>query len=216
VHRHRLHRSPRRGNDRRRARVRHSRYRPRHPAGIARDAVRAVPPAAERARLRVLRLRPRTFDLPQAGRSDARRAPGRDRIDRDPVLLHAGSSDRRIRRDALRLAPGMPTFLHVVGARPNFMKAAPVLAAGRARGVTQILVHTGQHYDQAMSDAFFEDLELPAPDENLGVGSGTHAEQTARIMLGFEPVLDRRKPDWVVVYGDVNSTVACALVAANN
>ena len=108
----------------------------------------------------------------------------------------------------------MPTLLHVVGARPNFMKAAPVLAAGRARGVTQILVHTGQHYDQAMSDAFFADLDLPVPDENLGVGSGTHAEQTARIMLGFEPVLDRRKPDWVVVYGDVNSTVACALVAA--
>jgi UDP-N-acetylglucosamine 2-epimerase (non-hydrolysing) len=109
----------------------------------------------------------------------------------------------------------MPTFLHVVGARPNFMKAAPVLAAGRARrGVTQILVHTGQHYDQAMSDAFFEDLDLPRADENLGVGSGTHAEQTARIMLGFEPVLDRWRPDWVVVYGDVNSTVACALVAA--
>jgi UDP-N-acetylglucosamine 2-epimerase (non-hydrolysing) len=109
----------------------------------------------------------------------------------------------------------MPTLLHVVGARPNFIKAAPVLAAGRARrGVTQLLVHTGQHYDQAMSDAFFADLELPPPDENLGVGSGSHAEQTARTMLGFEPVLDRRKPDWVVVYGDVNSTVACALVAA--
>lgn len=109
----------------------------------------------------------------------------------------------------------MPTLLHVVGARPNFMKAAPVLAAGRRRaGVTQLLVHTGQHYDRSMSDAFFDDLGLPRPDEHLGVGSGTHAEQTARIMLGFEPVLLRHRPDWVVVYGDVNSTVACALVAA--
>ena len=105
----------------------------------------------------------------------------------------------------------MTTLLHVVGARPNFMKAAPVIAA--AQRVRQVLVHTGQHYDQAMSQAFFTDLELPEPDENLGVGSGTHAEQTARIMLGFEPVLNRYRPDWVVVYGDVNSTVACALVA---
>lgn len=108
----------------------------------------------------------------------------------------------------------MTSLLHVVGARPNFMKVAPVLRAGAARGFEQTLVHTGQHYDAAMSDSFFTDLELPQPDENLGVGSGTHAEQTARIMLGFEPVLDRYHPDWVVVYGDVNSTVACALVAA--
>jgi UDP-N-acetylglucosamine 2-epimerase (non-hydrolysing) len=106
-------------------------------------------------------------------------------------------------------------LMHVVGARPNFMKVAPVLRAGAAiPGLTQILVHTGQHYDPAMSDSFFRDLELPAPDENLGVGSGTHAEQTARIMIAFEPVLDRHAPDWVVVYGDVNSTVACALVAS--
>jgi UDP-N-acetylglucosamine 2-epimerase (non-hydrolysing) len=105
-------------------------------------------------------------------------------------------------------------LLHVVGARPNFMKAAPVLAAGRRAELTQVLVHTGQHYDAGMSDAFFRDLALPAPDENLGVGSGSHAEQTARIMLGFEPVLDRHRPDCVLVYGDVNSTVACALVAA--
>ncbi len=108
----------------------------------------------------------------------------------------------------------MTTLLHVVGARPNFMKVSPVLAAGKRAGLRQILVHTGQHYDAAMSDAFFTDLGLPAPDENLGVGSGTHAEQTARIMMAFEPVLDRHRPDWVVVYGDVNSTVACALVAA--
>jgi UDP-N-acetylglucosamine 2-epimerase (non-hydrolysing) len=106
-------------------------------------------------------------------------------------------------------------LLHVVGARPNFMKVAPVLRAGaHVPGLAQVLVHTGQHYDPAMSDSFFNDLGLPDPDENLGVGSGTHAEQTARIMLAFEPVLDRHLPDWIVVYGDVNSTVACALVAS--
>ncbi len=108
----------------------------------------------------------------------------------------------------------MTTLLHVVGARPNFMKVAPVLAAGTTAGYRQILVHTGQHYDARMSDSFFTDLGLPPPDENLGVGSGSHAEQTARIMLAFEPVLDRYRPDWLVVYGDVNSTVATALVAA--
>jgi UDP-N-acetylglucosamine 2-epimerase (non-hydrolysing) len=106
-------------------------------------------------------------------------------------------------------------LLHVVGARPNFMKVAPVLRAGSAHpGLEQVLVHTGQHYDPGMSDTFFRDLELPAPDENLEVGSGSHAEQTARIMVAFEPVLDWHRPDWVLVYGDVNSTVACALVAA--
>lgn len=108
----------------------------------------------------------------------------------------------------------MPTWLHVVGARPNFMKVAPVFSAGAERGVRQILVHTGQHYDAAMSETFFRDLGLPEPDHNLGVGSGSHAAQTARIMLGFEPVLDQVRPDWVVVYGDVNSTIACALVAS--
>ncbi|MDX2058879.1 MAG: UDP-N-acetylglucosamine 2-epimerase (non-hydrolyzing) [Gemmatimonadales bacterium] len=106
------------------------------------------------------------------------------------------------------------TLLHVVGARPNFMKVAPVLAAGSAAGVRQLLVHTGQHYDHAMSDSFFADLGLPRPDEHLGVGSGSHAEQTARIMMAMEPVLDKHRPDWLVVYGDVNSTIAAALVAA--
>ncbi len=106
-------------------------------------------------------------------------------------------------------------LLHVVGARPNFMKVAPVIRAARARpGVEQVLVHTGQHYDHAMSDAFFTDLDLPAPDVNLGVGSGSHAVQTGRIMIEFEPVLDQHRPDWILVYGDVNSTIACALVAA--
>lgn len=105
--------------------------------------------------------------------------------------------------------------LHVVGARPNFMKLAPVMHALRARaGVRQTLVHTGQHYDVNMSDIFFEQLAIPAPDVNLAVGTGTHAQQTAEIMARFEPVLLDYNPDLVVVYGDVNSTVAAALVAA--
>lgn len=105
--------------------------------------------------------------------------------------------------------------LHVVGARPNFMKAAPVLRslAGR-RGVQQMLVHTGQHYDAAMSDVFFAQLGMPEPDLNLAVGSGTHACQTAQIMTRFEPVVLEHKPDWVLVYGDVNSTAAAALVCS--
>jgi len=106
-------------------------------------------------------------------------------------------------------------ILHVVGARPNFMKAAPVLHALQERtGVRQTLVHTGQHYDKNLSDVFFSQLEIPPPDFNLGVGSGTHARQTADIMAGFEPVLLERNPDMVLVYGDVNSTVAAALVCA--
>lgn len=105
-------------------------------------------------------------------------------------------------------------ILHVVGARPNFMKAAPVLRALSAQGVRQTLVHTGQHYDAAMSDVFFQQLEMPEPDCNLEVGSGTHAQQTARIMIAIEPVLLERKPDFVLVYGDVNSTVAAALVCS--
>lgn len=106
------------------------------------------------------------------------------------------------------------TVLHVVGARPNFMKAAPVYRALAQRAVTQVLVHTGQHYDAQMSDVFFQALEIPAPDESLNVGSGSHAQQTAAIMSKFEPVLLARKPDVVLVYGDVNSTVAAALVCA--
>ena len=104
--------------------------------------------------------------------------------------------------------------LLVAGARPNFMKVAPVLAALRAAGDEPVLVHTGQHYDARMSDTFFEDLALPEPDFHLGVGSGSHAAQTARVMEAFEPVLLDVKADWVVVVGDVNSTLACALVAA--
>ena len=104
--------------------------------------------------------------------------------------------------------------LVVAGARPNFMKVAPILRALKARGHEALLVHTGQHYDARMSDAFFRDLGLPEPDYHLGVGGGTHAQQTARIMEAFEPVLLESRPDWLVVVGDVNSTVATALVAA--
>lgn len=110
----------------------------------------------------------------------------------------------------------MSRILYVVGARPNFMKIAPILRemAQYPNEFEQILVHTGQHYDAAMSQVFFDELELPRPDVNLEVGSGSHAQQTALIMQRFEPVLLDYKPDWVIVPGDVNSTVACALVAS--
>lgn len=103
----------------------------------------------------------------------------------------------------------------VVGARPNFMKMAPILRAFAAHlpALPTLLVHTGQHYDRDMNDRLFEDLGLPRPDINLEVGSGTHAVQTAEVMRRFEPVLDERRPSAVLVVGDVNSTLACALVA---
>ncbi len=104
--------------------------------------------------------------------------------------------------------------LHVVGARPNFMKAAPVYHELAKRGHEQTLVHTGQHYDAKMSDIFFEELEFPVADENLNVGSGSHAQQTALIMSRFEAVVLARTPGIVLVYGDVNSTVAAALVCS--
>lgn len=106
-------------------------------------------------------------------------------------------------------------ILNVVGARPNFMKVAPLIEAMKRREheFSPLLVHTGQHYDDAMSDSFFRDLQLPKPDVYLGVGSLSHAAQTAAIMEKFEPVVLRERPDWVIVVGDVNSTVACALVA---
>ncbi|MFL6373910.1 MAG: non-hydrolyzing UDP-N-acetylglucosamine 2-epimerase [Pyrinomonadaceae bacterium] len=110
----------------------------------------------------------------------------------------------------------MIKVLLIAGARPNFMKIAPIYAEMRRRSDTFLpkIVHTGQHYDAAMSDAFFTDLGMPEPDIHLGVGSGSHAVQTARIMTAFEPVVLDEKPDWVVVVGDVNSTIACALVCA--
>jgi UDP-N-acetylglucosamine 2-epimerase (non-hydrolysing) len=104
--------------------------------------------------------------------------------------------------------------LHVTGARPNFPKAAPVLRALSARGLPQRLVHTGQHYDERMSEVFFRQLGLPAPDVDLAVGPGSHARQTAAIMTGLEDVLIGERPAMVVVYGDVTSTLAAALVAS--
>jgi UDP-N-acetylglucosamine 2-epimerase (non-hydrolysing) len=104
---------------------------------------------------------------------------------------------------------------HVVGTRPNLVKMAPVVAAARARdGWSNVVVHTGQHYDRAMSDVFFEELGVPQPDYLLGVGSGSHSEQTARVLERLEPVLERERPDLVLVPGDVNSTLAAALCAS--
>jgi UDP-N-acetylglucosamine 2-epimerase (non-hydrolysing) len=105
-------------------------------------------------------------------------------------------------------------LVHVVGARPNFPKLAPVYRAGLAAGIEQVVVHTGQHYDDALSASFLRDLGIREPDVNLEVGSSSHAVQTARIMERIEPVLVERAPDWIAVYGDVNSTAAAALVAA--
>jgi UDP-N-acetylglucosamine 2-epimerase (non-hydrolysing) len=104
--------------------------------------------------------------------------------------------------------------LHVLGARPNFVKAAPVVRGLGELGVRQGIVHTGQHYDALMSDVFFADLGLPEPIANLGVGSGSHARQTAALLTGLEEVVLREKPGLVVVYGDVNSTLAAILVCA--
>ena len=110
----------------------------------------------------------------------------------------------------------MLKILNIVGARPNFMKIAPIVREMRRRenDFQPLIVHTGQHYDAAMSDSFFSDLGIPAPDFHLEVGSASHAVQTARIMTAFEPVILQEKPDWVLVVGDVNSTIACALVCA--
>jgi UDP-N-acetylglucosamine 2-epimerase (non-hydrolysing) len=135
---------------------------------------------------------------------------------RPPMLVTHGPAGggASARRRTGRLAKDALKILHVVGARPNFMKAAPLLRAMTARdGFVQRLVHTGQHYDESMSRQFFEDLDLREPDVDLGVGSGSHAWQTAQVMLRFEPVLLEFAPDWVVVFGDVNSTAACSLVA---
>jgi UDP-N-acetylglucosamine 2-epimerase (non-hydrolysing) len=107
-----------------------------------------------------------------------------------------------------------PSVVHITGARPNFPKAAPVIASLQKVGVEQEVVHTGQHYDDRMSAVFFEQLDLPKPDVNLGVGSGSHARQTAAIMTSLEDLLSTQRPELVVVYGDVNSTVAASLTAA--
>lgn len=105
--------------------------------------------------------------------------------------------------------------INICGARPNFMKIAPLMQAYRTHASIQpLLVHTGQHYDQKMSQLFFDELEIPRPDINLEVGSGSHAQQTAAIMQRFEPVVLEHKPDAILVVGDVNSTIACAMVAS--
>ena len=109
----------------------------------------------------------------------------------------------------------MKKVIIVAGARPNFMKVAPLLKAFRKyRGVHTLLVHTGQHYDFRMSSVFFKELVIPVPDIYLKAGSGTHAMQTAKVLAAFERVLMKERPDLVIVLGDVNSTLACALAAA--
>ena len=108
----------------------------------------------------------------------------------------------------------MKKIINICGARPNFMKIAPLMRAYKNHpDIAPLLVHTGQHYDQNMSDLFFKQLNIPEPDLNLEVGSGSHAVQTAEIMKRFEPIVLEHKPDWVLVVGDVNSTIACGLVA---
>ena len=107
-----------------------------------------------------------------------------------------------------------PAIVHVVGARPNFMKAGPVVRALEARSADQLVIHTGQHYDRAMSDVFFAELGIPEPELNLGVGSGTQAGQTAALLTALEPALLELSPRLVVVYGDINSTLAAAIVTS--
>src|SRR5688572_24267747 len=111
--------------------------------------------------------------------------------------------------------PRPSRILIVAGARPNFMKIAPIVGelSKDPSTFSPVLVHTGQHYDEKLSRVFFDELGIPKPDINLNVGSGSHAQQTASIIAAFEPVLQERHPDLVVVVGDVNSTIACALVA---
>jgi len=114
-------------------------------------------------------------------------------------------------------------IISIVGARPNFMKIAPFirainnynikLKANSQQPITHILVHTGQHYDDRMSKTFFQELTIPDADINLGIGSGSHAEQVGHTMIAFEKVLEKERPDWVVVVGDVNATLACSVTA---
>ncbi len=110
----------------------------------------------------------------------------------------------------------MKKIISVVGARPNFMKIAPIHRAFQKykEEINHLICHTGQHYDEKMSKIFFDDLELPKPDFYLGVGSGSHAEQTGTIMIEFEKILLKENPDLIIVVGDVNSTIACSLTAS--
>ena len=104
--------------------------------------------------------------------------------------------------------------LSVVGARPQFVKLAPIDKELRSRGIDHVIVHTGQHYDPMLSDVFFEDLGISAPQEHLGVGSGSHGKQTGAMMAALDDVFEKYEPDWVLVYGDTNSTLAAAIDAA--
>jgi UDP-N-acetylglucosamine 2-epimerase (non-hydrolysing) len=127
--------------------------------------------------------------------------------------MHSGRPNPSKRHFPAASAPG--TIVHAVGARPNFVKMAPLIEALRRQGAThQIVVHTGQHYDRRMSDEVLNDLGFPAPDYSLGVGSGTHGEQTGKVLIAFEQILLDHEPALVVVAGDVNSTLACALAAS--
>ncbi len=131
-------------------------------------------------------------------------------------MRHPGRSGavRRERPIGTDRAPLKGSLIHLVGARPNFMKAAPVVRACRDLGLPQRVVHTGQHYSDTLSDVFFRELELPEPDLNLGVGSGSHAAQTAATMTALDDALAHLDPAMLVLYGDVNSTLSGALVAA--
>lgn len=126
----------------------------------------------------------------------------------------SAKSSRQDEKKPVQMNKAKLKIINVVGARPNFMKMAPIIEAMNAcRQIEHLLVHTGQHYDRAMSQSFFEDLGMPRPDIDLGVGSGSHAEQTAAVMVAFEKVLLEHRPEWVVVVGDVNSTMACTITA---
>lgn len=162
-------------------------------------------------------LRWATREYPSAAPGEDARTDVRDAFDRS--ALREGSSLESVETAGSRQPPPGPcvprTVLVVAGARPNFMKVAPLLHEMRKHPdiFRVLLIHTGQHYDSAMSDAFFADLDLPAPDRFLGVGSGTHAEQTASVMVAFEKVCVEESPGLVIVVGDVNSTIAAAITA---
>src|ERR1700722_11524630 len=134
----------------------------------------------------------------------------------NPCLVRHRTAARSLQGNTSKETPKAmsATITHVLGARPNFMKAAPVIAALAELGHEQRIVHTGQHYDERMSDVFFVQLGLPRPDVNLGVGSGSHAQQTAEIMTGMEREFTANSPALAVVYGDVNSTLGAAVAGA--
>src|SRR6266849_10813428 len=141
----------------------------------------------------------------------------RSRRHQQPRELRPGlppGAGRRERRDPVRAGP--VRVICVAGARPNYMKVKPVMDALEERAADVILVHTGQHYDAAMNDVFFADLGIRPPDHRLQVGSGSHATQTGKVMAAFEPLVAQLRPDVVVVVGDVNSTMGCALVTAKS